>query len=269
MKHHFNVSNSYVIHKLKVVVFPWTHKSWSRRVHRSEQGQAEYQDPRDDINSPDLYIPRRLTRLFFLSPFISTCSICSHGIRDIRSYISIPFWSAIQVPSPGKSSPVSFSDIHIYSSFCSGSRRISIIRPRCSFCRFSVRLRGVLSPQCSSQQSSGRYHCLLWVQIRGVRNMPSHMPTILIFTCSVILTILSSYLYVSGALYYIIFFYFFFANGLFLLRSLRSLVLPDPTVLNTSSTATVSPGLRRRRITFLLIEAACQFVYMLWLVRRV
>lgn len=57
IKHHFNVSNSYVIHKIKLVLFPWTHKPWSRRLRRSEQGQSEWQNPREDINSPDLYIP--------------------------------------------------------------------------------------------------------------------------------------------------------------------------------------------------------------------
>ena len=57
LKYHFNVSNSYVIRKLRLVVFPWMHKPWSRKMRRSEQGQTEWQPPRDDINSPDLYIP--------------------------------------------------------------------------------------------------------------------------------------------------------------------------------------------------------------------
>lgn len=58
MKHHFNVSNSYVIKKLSLLVFPWRHKPWSRRIRRTENNQSEWQPPRDDINSPDLYIPR-------------------------------------------------------------------------------------------------------------------------------------------------------------------------------------------------------------------
>jgi hypothetical protein len=58
LKHHFNVSNSYVIKKIKLVLFPWFHKPWTRKLRRSEQGQAEWQPPREDINSPDLYIPR-------------------------------------------------------------------------------------------------------------------------------------------------------------------------------------------------------------------
>ena len=57
LKHHFNVSNSYVIKKLQIVLFPWRHKPWSRRVCRLENGQSEWSPPREDINSPDLYIP--------------------------------------------------------------------------------------------------------------------------------------------------------------------------------------------------------------------
>ncbi|KAG1757781.1 YIF1-domain-containing protein [Suillus lakei] len=43
LKHHFNVSNSYVMHKLQLIIFPWL--------------VTDRQPPRDDINSPDLYIP--------------------------------------------------------------------------------------------------------------------------------------------------------------------------------------------------------------------
>ncbi|KAJ8489302.1 hypothetical protein ONZ45_g13648 [Pleurotus djamor] len=57
VKHHFNVSNSYVMQKLRIVLFPWRHKPWARRVRRSEQGTSEWQAPREDVNAPDLYIP--------------------------------------------------------------------------------------------------------------------------------------------------------------------------------------------------------------------
>lgn len=61
LKHHFNVSNSYVIKKIQLVLFPWFHKPWTRKIRRSEHGQSEWQPPREDINSPDLYIPRSLS----------------------------------------------------------------------------------------------------------------------------------------------------------------------------------------------------------------
>ncbi|CAG8452260.1 7244_t:CDS:10 [Ambispora gerdemannii] len=59
LKHYFKVNNSYVANKIRLLIFPWRHKIWSRLVKRSEQnGQMEgYKPPREDINSPDLYIP--------------------------------------------------------------------------------------------------------------------------------------------------------------------------------------------------------------------
>ncbi|OCF43284.1 ER to Golgi transporter Yif1 [Kwoniella heveanensis CBS 569] len=55
----FSVTNTYVLNKLRLVLFPWRHKPWSRQVRRStENGAMEgWQAPRDDINAPDLYIP--------------------------------------------------------------------------------------------------------------------------------------------------------------------------------------------------------------------
>ncbi|KIK55705.1 hypothetical protein GYMLUDRAFT_47662 [Collybiopsis luxurians FD-317 M1] len=211
VKHHFNVSNSYVIHKLKLIVFPWTHKSWSRRVHRSEQGQTEYLDPRDDINSPDLYIP----------------------LMALVTYILISaFHSGLQ------------SRFHPKILGESASSALAVIIVDFLFVYVGCYLLNV-------QASKQAVDILAYSGYKFV---------------GVILTILSSYLYLSTPVYYVVFFYFFFANGLFLLRSLRSLVLPDPS-LSSSSTGTISPGLRRRRISFLLIEAACQFAYMLFLVR--
>ncbi|WWC65184.1 uncharacterized protein I303_107798 [Kwoniella dejecticola CBS 10117] len=55
----FSVTNSYVLNKLRLVLFPWKNKTWSRQVKRSTvDGAMEgWQSPRDDINAPDLYIP--------------------------------------------------------------------------------------------------------------------------------------------------------------------------------------------------------------------
>jgi hypothetical protein len=68
LKHHFNVSNSYVMQKLRLLIFPWRHKPWSRKVRRSEQGTNDWQPPREDINSPDLYIPSPYSFLLHLCP---------------------------------------------------------------------------------------------------------------------------------------------------------------------------------------------------------
>ena len=58
LKHYFNVSNSYVVNKLYIVLFPWWHRPWSRQQRLSNNGQEGYYlPPREDINSPDMYIP--------------------------------------------------------------------------------------------------------------------------------------------------------------------------------------------------------------------
>ncbi|KAG8785211.1 hypothetical protein FRC19_008410 [Serendipita sp. 401] len=65
LKAHFNVSNSYVLSKLMLLVFPWRHKGWNRRpIPGSEHDSSgsggvaiRYAPPREDVNSPDLYIP--------------------------------------------------------------------------------------------------------------------------------------------------------------------------------------------------------------------
>jgi hypothetical protein len=50
------------------------------------------------------------------------------------------------------------------------------------------------------------------------------------------------------------------------LRSLRSVVLPD-AIHTPANVGTVNPAQRRRRITFLFLEAVSQILYMAILVR--
>ncbi|KIY48353.1 YIF1-domain-containing protein, partial [Fistulina hepatica ATCC 64428] len=108
VKHHFNVSNSYVLHKLQVVLFPWIHKPWGRRkastgaerqYNNPYQQPQNFLPPRQDINSPDLYIPTMaiityvlvnglqqglqggfkpqvLGELFSMSLFVIFCDLC-------------------------------------------------------------------------------------------------------------------------------------------------------------------------------------------------
>lgn len=67
MKHYFNVSTPYVLRKLLLVLFPWRHKPWSREQRPSTASQDPsapnnaysyyFLPPRDDLNSPDMYIP--------------------------------------------------------------------------------------------------------------------------------------------------------------------------------------------------------------------
>ncbi|OBT90156.1 hypothetical protein VE02_00959 [Pseudogymnoascus sp. 03VT05] len=58
LKHYFDVSNSYVVNKLFLVLFPWRHKPWSRKQTIGPKGQEGwFLPPREDLNSPDMYIP--------------------------------------------------------------------------------------------------------------------------------------------------------------------------------------------------------------------
>ncbi|KAJ2492664.1 Transport protein yif1 [Coemansia sp. RSA 2050] len=58
LKHYFDVSNIYVLSKLRALVFPWMQKSWHRYAERDQTGQVVgFKSPREDTNSPDLYIP--------------------------------------------------------------------------------------------------------------------------------------------------------------------------------------------------------------------
>ena len=55
------MTNTYVVNKLFLVLFPWRHKPWSRKMAMGPGGhEGWYLPPRDDINSPDMYIPGKL-----------------------------------------------------------------------------------------------------------------------------------------------------------------------------------------------------------------
>lgn len=53
ISHYFQVSNTYVFHKLKLLIVPFLQKNWQRIPDSS----SSFQPPRIDANSPDLYIP--------------------------------------------------------------------------------------------------------------------------------------------------------------------------------------------------------------------
>ncbi|PFH46229.1 hypothetical protein AMATHDRAFT_183698 [Amanita thiersii Skay4041] len=213
IKHHFNVSNLYVIRKLKLVLFPWMHKPWSRRVRRSDAGQTEWQSPRDDINCPDLYIP-----LMALVTYILLSALHS-GLND-RFHPKVLGETA--------------------------SRALGVLIIEFFFVKLGCYF---LNVQGSSQVVD-------LVAYGGYKFV------------GVILTLTAGFLKLPSALWTLVFVYAFLANAFFLLRSLRSVVLPDPAVAAaTNPTTTVNPAQRRRRITFLFLVAVCQFLYMGILVR--
>lgn len=77
LKHYFNVSNGYVVNKLFLVLFPWRHKPWSRKQTTGPNGQEGwFLPPRDDLNSPDMYIPLMALVTYIL---LSTIITSLHG----------------------------------------------------------------------------------------------------------------------------------------------------------------------------------------------
>ncbi|KIJ64126.1 hypothetical protein HYDPIDRAFT_91208 [Hydnomerulius pinastri MD-312] len=229
LKHHFNVSNSYVIKKLQLVVFPWRHKPWSRKIRRSEAGHTEWQPPRDDINSPDLYIPRK-------SPFLSllTCHVLirSPAVMALVTYILV---AALQTGLQERFHPQILGS--------SASRALVVVLLDFLFVKGGCYLLNV--------QDSGQVIDL--IAYGGYKFV------------GVILTLLAGLMKTGSSIYYLVFIYAFAANAFFLLRSLRSVVLPD--LASTTTPVTVSPAQRKRRITFLFLEAVVQVVYMGILVR--
>ncbi|XP_051945193.1 protein YIF1A [Xyrauchen texanus] len=52
LKYFFAVDSKYVVKKLMILMFPYTHQDWEVRYHRDTP-----LTPRHDVNAPDLYIP--------------------------------------------------------------------------------------------------------------------------------------------------------------------------------------------------------------------
>ncbi|KAF4584993.1 hypothetical protein EYR40_001819 [Pleurotus pulmonarius] len=210
IKHHFNVSNSYVINKLRIILFPWRHKPWARRVRRSEQGTSEWQPAREDINSPDLYIP----------------------VMALVTYVLI---SALHSGLQKRFHPQVLGE--------SASRAIAVVILDFLFVKTGCYILNV-------QESSQVVDLIAYGGYKFV---------------GVIVTIAAGFLGLNSTLWGVIFVYCFLANAFFLLRSLRSVVIPDSA--SSAAPTTVNPAQRRRRITFLFLEAVCQVVYMGFLVR--
>jgi hypothetical protein len=77
----FSVTNTYVLKKLRLVLFPWRHKPWARQVRRSGEGGVDgWQAPRDDINAPDLYIPSELVIAFSVTQLMTAMALVTYTL---------------------------------------------------------------------------------------------------------------------------------------------------------------------------------------------
>ncbi|GAA6043086.1 hypothetical protein JCM8097_008416 [Rhodosporidiobolus ruineniae] len=231
LKHSFNVSNSYVVKKLRLVLWPWRHRPWSRSVVRNEStGVAEgWKPPRDDINCPDLYIP----------------------VMALVTYILL---AAVYAGTSGTFDPQILGQ--------TASKAFGLL---------------VLEFVCIKL---GCY--LLGIGDEGT------MVDLLAYEgykfVGVIVSLLAGLVGLSGWSFWLVFAYTVFANFFFQLRSLRHLVLPDPSASPldhvahpSSSSAAAAPtstmpctpshAQRARRIQFLFVIAAAQALSMGVLVR--
>ncbi|KAG8977790.1 hypothetical protein FRB95_014567 [Tulasnella sp. JGI-2019a] len=205
-KQQFNVSNSYVLQKLRVLLWPWRHKPWSRKMKRSEtDGQnAGYQPPRDDINAPDLYIPTMA-----LITYVLTAALLA-GINK-------QFHPEVLGVALSKGLAVLVLDV-------------SFVKLGCYFLNIQ-----------------GQGPIVDLVAYGGYKFVGT-------------IVILISGLLFGSKLYWVVFFYCLVANGFFLLRSLRYVVLPDPN--SNVGNSTVTHAQRGWRIKLLFTIAMTQIFYM-------
>ncbi|KPV72507.1 uncharacterized protein RHOBADRAFT_46549 [Rhodotorula graminis WP1] len=220
LKHSFNVSNSYVVNKLRLIVWPWRHRPWSRSVVRNEgTGVAEgWKPPREDLNCPDLYIP----------------------VMAVVTYILL---SAVIAGKAGTFDPNILGQ--------SASRAFGLLTLEFVCIKLGCYLLGI--------GEEGTVVDL--VSYEGYKFV------------GVIVALLAGLLGATGWTFWLVFLYVFLANFFFQLRSLRHLVLPDPSMSpldhgdNSNLQTTPSHAQRARRIQFLFVVAAAQGLSMLVLVR--
>ncbi|KAH9003345.1 YIF1-domain-containing protein [Lactarius hatsudake] len=247
LKHHFNVSNSYVIRKLRLVVFPWRHKPWTRKLRRSETGISEFQPPRDDLNAPDLYIPG------ILLPFRSLSSLLIPiASLQAMAFVTYILLAALQSGLQSRFHPEIFGLV--------ATKAIVVLLLDFLFVRGGCYLLGV-------QGSSPIVDLLAYGGYKFVGCVAHPKDTVVKLSIfRVIATLLVGLVGLSRTLYSAAFIYTFLANAFFLLRSLRSVVLPDAGA-TPGAVGTVSHAQRSRRITFLFLVAVVQILFMGVLVR--
>lgn len=232
LKHYFNVSNSYVLSKLALVLFPWRHKPWSRQQSRvtaaatGPNGQISHQQystmflpPRDDLNSPDMYIP----------------------VMALVTYILL---SAMLAGFRGNFHP------ELLGSITTTAIAVIVFEILCLKLAMYI-----LSINNESQ-------LLDLVAYSGYK----FVGIILTLVTSEIVTPGKG---TGGWIGWVVFIYTFLANAFFLLRSLKYVLLPDSiSDARTGAMHTVARSQRNRRTQFLFIYAyVIQFVFM-WVLSR-
>ncbi|KAK4192469.1 putative transport protein [Podospora australis] len=230
LKHYFNVTNSYVVNKLFLVLFPWRHKPWTRRQGGGAApgvagGSPEawyFLPPRDDINSPDMYIP----------------------VMSVVTYI---FVRTLIAGLQGKFQPELFGSI-------AATALVVVI----------LEIMG-LKLGCYLLNISERSQLLDLVAYSGYKFV------------GVIVTIAISEIVnggkgTGGWVGWSLFVYTFLANSLFLMRSLKYVLLPENNEQNRGPMQTMHPidsrAKRSQRTQFLFGYSYIVQAFLMWILCR-
>ncbi|KAI8675014.1 Protein YIF1 [Fusarium keratoplasticum] len=220
LKHYFNVSNSYVVNKLFLVVFPWRHKPWSRKQAVGQNGQEGwYLAPRDDINSPDMYIPvMAIVTYILLSTLIA-------GLGG-----------KFQPELLGKTATIGLVVVIV-----------EII---------------ALKLGCYLLSISSQSQLLDLIAYSGYKFVG-------IIVTIVVAEILNGGKGTGGWIGWGVFLYTFLANSLFLMRSLKYVLLPETSGGNNGPMQTDSRAKRNQRTQFLFFYSYIVQFFFMWVLTRV
>ncbi|EIM21446.1 YIF1-domain-containing protein [Wallemia mellicola] len=220
----FNVSTAYVGAKLRLICFPWTHKRWMRTRNETFAPDgapitAGYLSPRQDVNSPDLYIP-------FMS---------------VVTYIIL---AAIYAGIHNRFHPEVLGG-RASVSFAIALTELALIKLICYLLGVET---GASAETGWSAGVSGSVELMSYCGYKFVSVLPP-LAVKLFFP---------SWRFV----YYAVFLYCLAAQGFFLLRSLKYVLLPDASSASAATLVSVGSSERRRRLQFLFIIACFQLVWM-------
>lgn len=194
IKYYFQVSNSYVLKKILLILMPYTHKDWNRIVTK-ETGPNQFLPPSLDVNAPDLYIP----------------------LMSFVTYILL--WAAFQGLN-GEFHP------QLFGYLASQTLAFSIL----DVVMFKTGLYLLNCPQSKIYDI---------VSVSGYKYV-----SIVVLLC--VKHLVGAYL---GSFYYLIVLALIASLSIFLMRSLRFLILPQGNAMNN----TINSKQRKIRIQFLFI----------------
>ncbi|KAJ9155218.1 Er to golgi transport protein yif1 [Pleurostoma richardsiae] len=219
LKHYFNVTNSYVINKLFLVLFPWRHKPWSRKQTTGPNGQEGwYLPPRDDINSPDMYIPvMSLVTYILLSTLIA--GIQGHFQPELLGYTATTAGVVVAVEILG------------------------------------------LKLGCYLLSISNESQLLDLVAYSGYKFVG-------IIVTIAIAEIVNGGKGTGGLIGWTVFLYTFLANSLFLMRSLKYVLLPEINVDSRGPMQTDTRAKRNQRTQFLFFYSYVVQLFFMWVLTR-